>query len=241
MAGEGWASGKGGARSDLTPGYAVLWEMGEPHEAGSDGGLMAVGIEGEFEVWAHAVTEDIVVRQYDPQWRRWFEDLRARVWPAVEDVALRIEHVGSTAVEGMAAKPIIDLDVVVASEAQVPLAIERLRTLGYRWQGDLGVEGRQAFAAAAELALPEHHLYVVVENNRAHLDHWLLCDLLRSDPEARERYGALKQRTVAVANGNIDFYVAAKASLVAELLTRARNQRGLPPETYWVPELPERP
>lgn len=241
VAGSGWASGDDGARSDLKPGYAVLWERGEAHEAGSEGGLMAVGIEGEFDVWAHAVTQDIVVCEYNPEWRQWFEDLRARVWPAVVDVALRIDHVGSTAVEGMVAKPIIDLDVVVASEAQVPLAIERIRTLGYRWQGDLGVKGRQAFAAPAELALPEHHLYLVVENNKAHLDHWLLRDLLCSDPEARERYGAIKQRTVEVANGNMDFYVAAKASLVAELLTRARKERGLPPATYWVPELPERP
>lgn len=241
MTGSGWASGTDGRRSGLKPGYAVLWERGEPHEAGSEGGLMAVGIEGEFEVWAPAVTQDIVVCEYDPEWRRWFEDLRARIWPAVQDVALRIDHVGSTAVEGMAAKPIIDLDVVVVSEAQVSVATERLCMLGYRWQGDLGVEGRQAFAAPAHLALPEHHLYLVVENNKAHLDHWLLRDLLRSDPEARERYGALKRRTMEVANGSMDFYVAAKAPLVAELLTRAREDRGLPSETYWVPELPERP
>jgi GrpB-like predicted nucleotidyltransferase (UPF0157 family) len=132
---------------------------------------------------------------------------------------------------------IIDLDVVVASEEQVPLAVERLRALRYGWQGDLGVEGRQAFAAPAELTLPEHHLYLVVENNKAHLDHWLLRDLLRSDREARERYGALKRQTVEVANGNMDLYVAAKASLVAELLTRARKERGLPPASYWVPEV----
>jgi GrpB-like predicted nucleotidyltransferase (UPF0157 family) len=241
MAGSGWASGKDGARSNLTPGYAVLWERDEAHEAGSEGGLMAVGIEGEFEVWAHAVTQDIVVCEYDPEWCRWFEDLRARIWPVVEDVALRIDHVGSTAVEGMTAKPIIDLDVVVASDAELPFATERLRRLGYRWQGDLGVEGRQAFAAPADLAWPEHHLYLVVENNKAHLDHWLLRDLLRSDPEARERYGALKRRTVEAANGNMDFYVAAKASLVAELLTRARRERGLPPETYWLPEVSKSP
>lgn len=240
VAGSGWARGEDGQRWDLQPGHAALWEPGEPHEAGSERGLTAVGIEGEFEVWATAVTQDIVVCDYDPEWPRWFEDIAARVWPVVQDVALRIDHVGSTAVAGLAAKPIIDLDIVVASEARVASTIERLRTLGYRWQGDLGVEGRQAFAAPTDFALPEHHLYLVVENNKAHLDHWLLRDLLRLDPESRERYGALKRRTMEGANGNMDVYVAAKAPLVAELLTRARHERGLPPATYWVPD-PDHP
>jgi GrpB-like predicted nucleotidyltransferase (UPF0157 family) len=239
VAGSGWASGMDGRRWDLTAGYAVLWDAGEAHEAGSEHGLTAVGVEGTFDVWATSVTQDIIVSEYDPEWVRWFEDLRRRVWPAVEDLALRIDHVGSTAVPGLPAKPIIDLDVVVASEADVPLVIERLRILGYRWQGDLGVEGRQALASPAELAHPEHHLYVVIENNKAHLDHWLLRDLLRSDPESRERYGALKRRAVLAVNGNIELYVAAKAPVVAELLTRARQERGLPPATYWTPEIVE--
>src|SRR4029078_4831868 len=93
-----------------------------------------------------------------------------------------------------------------------------------------GVEGREAFARARDDGLPRHHLYVVVEDNRAHLDHWLLRHLLRQDPVARERYGALKKRNVELANDDMDVYVAAKPSLVAELLTRARGDGGLAPE-----------
>ena len=85
--------------------------------------------------------------------------------------------------------------------------------------------------------LPPHNLYLVVENNKAHVDHWLLRDMLRGDPEARERYAALKRRNVVLANRDIDVYVAAKATLVAELLTQARAARGLPPETYWQPDI----
>jgi len=153
------------------------------------------------------VTGEIIVTDYDPNWPSWFETIRRTLWPVVDGMAIRIDHVGSTAVAGLAAKPIIDL----------------------------GVVGREAFGPLPMEGLRSHHLYLVVENNRAHVDHWLLRDLLREDPKARARYAALKRRNAELAKGDIDFYVAAKAGLVAELLTRARALKGLPPETYWDP------
>jgi GrpB-like predicted nucleotidyltransferase (UPF0157 family) len=240
VAGHGWVRGEEGDRRDIRAGYAALWEAGEDHEAGTDEGLMAVCIEGELEMSAVAVTQDIVVVGYDSDWPNWFETLRRHVWPAVEDIALQIEHVGSTAVPGLAAKPIIDMDVVIASERDVGSAIERLATIGYHWRGDLGVPGRQAFTATRDDGLPPHHLYLVVESSKALLDHVLLRDTLREDAGARERYADLKRRNVELARRDIDVYVAAKASFVAEILTRARAEKGLPPETYWQPDIESR-
>jgi GrpB-like predicted nucleotidyltransferase (UPF0157 family)/mannose-6-phosphate isomerase-like protein (cupin superfamily) len=242
VAGRGWVGGGDGEGRDIGAGYGAVWSAGEEHEVRSPVGLTAACVEGEFEVWAPAVTTDIVVSDYDPAWPRWFEAVRQRVWPAVQNVAVRVDHVGSTAVPGLAAKPIIDLDIVVASPGDVAAVRQRLAALGYRWRGDLGVRGREAFEQPADDGLPRHHLYVVVEDNKAHLDHWLLRDLLREDATARERYGALKKRNAELANDDIDVYVAAKAALVAELLTRARADRGLPPEDYWTPEtdIPDR-
>lgn len=237
MNGTGWVSGEDGERRVIGPGYAALWEDGEDHEAGSEGGLTALCVEGVFDMWAVAVTRDIVVRDYDPTWPAWFDQIHAAVWPAISDVALRIDHVGSTSVPGLAAKPIIDMDIVVRTEDDVPVVIERLARAGYRWRGNMGVEGREAFFPVADQALPEHHLYLVVEDNKAHLDHWLLRDLLREDADARQRYADLKKRNVDLAKGDMDVYVAAKARLVAELLTRARAERGLSPATYWEPDL----
>ncbi len=192
-------------------------------------------LEGAFDVWAMSVTRNIVVDEYDPAWPGWFDQVAARVWPAVHDVALRIDHVGSTSVPGLAAKPIIDMDIVVASDDHIEPVIERLAGIGYRWRGDLGVEGRQAFEAVDECAPPAHHLYLVVEDNTAHLNHVLLRDLLRQDATARERYAALKRANVDLAAGDTDVYVAAKAALVAELLARARAERGFAPVEYWTP------
>lgn len=230
VAGSGSVAGHDGRRRDIAAGYGALWEPGEEHEVHSDAGLTAACVEGSFEVWALAVTTDIVVADYDPAWPAWFQAVRDHVWPAVEGVALRIDHVGSTSVPGLAGKPVIDLDIVVASPDDVRPVVSRLAAIGYRWRGDLGVAGRESFAPPAGADLPPHHLYLVVENNKAHLDHWLLRDLLRQDAEARDRYAALKRRNVDVAAGDMDVYIAAKAGLVAELLARARAERGLPPE-----------
>ncbi|HEV3327885.1 MAG TPA: GrpB family protein [Acidimicrobiales bacterium] len=182
------------------------------------------------------MTEPIVVADYDASWPASFERIAASVWPAVAEVALRIEHVGSTAVPGLAAKPIIDADVVVASEGDVATVIASLAELGYRWEGDLGVVGREAFRAPEGAGLPPHHLYSVIEDGRAYADHWLLRDLLRDDPAACERYAALKRRNAAIAVADLDRYVALKAAFVAELLTRARQQRHLAPVAYWLPD-----
>ena len=78
--------------------------------------MTAVCIEGDFEVRAVAVTKDIVVTDYNPDWPLWFEEVRDYVWPAVVDWAIGFDHVGSTAVPGLTAKPIVDIDIVVAGE-----------------------------------------------------------------------------------------------------------------------------
>jgi GrpB-like predicted nucleotidyltransferase (UPF0157 family) len=187
----------------------------------------------------------IVISPYDPVWPARFDEVHDFVWPAVSSVALRIDHVGSTAVVGLAAKPIIDMDIVVASSELIPPTIGRLSTIGYEWVGDLGVEGREAFSLVSRQPIPEHHLYLVVENNRAHVDHWLLRDLLNADPDARDRYAALKRENASVAAGDLKIYTARKAALVAELLRSARQRHRLAEVTYWEPTadelLPPRP
>jgi GrpB-like predicted nucleotidyltransferase (UPF0157 family) len=225
VAGTGRVTGGDGVERELGPGYGAVWDPGEEHEATSDHGLTAVVIEGTFAVEALNRTMEIVVADYDPAWPAWFAAVCDHVWPAVADVALRIDHVGSTSVPGLAAKPIIDMDIVVRSPDQVRPVIERLATIGYQWRGDLGIAGREAFEPLPDRSpiLPPHHLYLVVENNKAHLDHWLLRDLLRSDPEARDQYAAVKRHSAATAVNDIETYGLTKSRLITHLLTRAHT------------------
>jgi GrpB-like predicted nucleotidyltransferase (UPF0157 family) len=166
--------------------------------------------------------QPIVVVDYDPSWPEVFERLRALIWPVVQDFALGIEHVGSTSVPGLAAKPIIDMDVVIASPAQIPLAIERLGTLGYVHRGNLGIEGREAFQQPAHL--PAHHLYVCLQDSVSLRNHLALRDYLRSHPEAMQVYGALKKRLAQEHAHNIEAYIEAKSDLILSMLAQTGFQ-----------------
>jgi GrpB-like predicted nucleotidyltransferase (UPF0157 family) len=94
----------------------------------------------------------IVVVGYDPRWPGIFAQLRDRIAAALGPLAVRIEHIGSTAVPFLAALPIVDLDVVIAGRYDLPAVIRRLQPLGYRYLGDLGVVGRNAFLSHPEPA-----------------------------------------------------------------------------------------
>jgi GrpB-like predicted nucleotidyltransferase (UPF0157 family) len=181
--------------------------------------------------------EQLVVVDADPAWPEQFRAISSYLQPFVQHAVLRIEHVGSTSVPGLAAKPIIDIDVVVEAEEMIRPTIALIESAGYTWVGDLDVAGREAFDAPPDSPFVPHHLYLVVENNRAHCDHWLLREALVSDPDAKVAYAAVKRANVETSGGDMDRYVALKARFVADVLTRARAERGMERVAYWEPDL----
>jgi GrpB-like predicted nucleotidyltransferase (UPF0157 family) len=164
----------------------------------------------------------VIVVDYDPSWPALFERIRASVWPAVHDLAAAIEHVGSTSVPGLAAKPIIDLDVVVRSTDHVPTAIARLAALGYQHLGDFGIAGREAFRPPP--GSPDHHLYVCRPDSASLANHLAFRDQLRRRPELADAYGALKTRLATQFAHDLDAYVVAKTAFIVDVLREA----GLP-------------
>lgn len=161
----------------------------------------------------------IVIVDYDSAWPEIFERLRAKIQAAVDDAALSIEHVGSTAVPGLAAKPVIDIDVVVADRERVVTAIERLATIGYVHRGNLGIEGREAFSIPA--GVPAHHLYVCPQGNLALRNHLAVRNFLRAKPDTARAYGALKKRLAAMFPDDIDKYIAGKTEFLIDLLRQS--------------------
>jgi GrpB-like predicted nucleotidyltransferase (UPF0157 family) len=157
----------------------------------------------------------IEVVAYDPSWPSRFETIRARLAEALGDVAAAIEHVGSTAVPGLAAKPVIDIDVVVADRARIAEAVRLLGPLGYVHLGDLGVKDREAFRRPP--GTERHNLYVCAADGEGLRNHLALRDHLRNHPEARSSYGNLKRR-LALEAPDIDAYVAAKTDLIVSFL-----------------------
>jgi len=160
----------------------------------------------------------VIVVDYDPSWPTTFETLRAPVWASVRDIAVSVQHVGSTAVPGLAAKPIIDMDVVVASSDAMSDAIRRLAALGYSHRGNLGIEDREAFKSPPEL--PAHHLYVCLQGSIALANHLALRDFLRCDPASVAQYSEVKKQLAARFPEDIDRYIAGKTEFIVTVLRK---------------------
>jgi GrpB-like predicted nucleotidyltransferase (UPF0157 family) len=158
----------------------------------------------------------IVVVEYDALWAQWFAQIRSRIAPALAGVAIGIEHVGSTSVPALSAKPIIDVDAIV-EEGDVAAAIERLAPLGYEHQGDLGVPQREGFRHGHA---PAHNLYVCVAASLHLRNHLALRDALRADDDLACEYGALKRDLARRFPNDIDAYVAGKTAFVTSVLER---------------------
>jgi GrpB-like predicted nucleotidyltransferase (UPF0157 family) len=162
---------------------------------------------------------ELFVCAYDPRWPREFERLRERALSVLGDLVIAVEHVGSTAVPGLCAKPVIDLDVVVGAPGDVGEALERLATLGYERGGRDGVVTTVEGLAAPRWPRGErrHHLYVVVAESRVQRERVAFRDYLRSEPEQAQRYAELKLRAGHVA-GDWAQYTEAKHRFVQRAL-----------------------
>lgn len=162
----------------------------------------------------------ILVAEYDPEWPVRFEQLRreyAAAMAAASVAVIAIEHVGSTSVPGLAAKPVIDCDIVVA-ERDVAAASRVLAGLGFVPLGELGIPLRWAFKEPSHLT--GTNTYVIVEDSLSLRNHLAVRDALRADPALREQYAAVKRRVGATA-ANIDEYGHGKNAIVQQILAAA--------------------
>lgn len=157
----------------------------------------------------------MLIADYDPGWPQTFAVLKAAIEGALAGLVLAVEHVGSTSVMGLPAKPVIDLDVVVASE-HVAEGIGRLQQLGYEHEGERGIPLREAFRRPAG-SVP-HHLYLCPPHSPALANHLALRDYLRAQPDAARAYGALKRRLALEHAGDSDAYVQGKTAFIVDIL-----------------------
>ena len=87
----------------------------------------------------------VVVLPYHKQWKDNFEKIKSEIVNAIGDLIIGVEHVGSTSVEGMSAKPCIDIDVIIKDYSVFDTIVSKLEMIGYIYEGNLGIEDREAF------------------------------------------------------------------------------------------------
>lgn len=165
---------------------------------------------------------EVVVVDYDPAWPARFAHERDLMQRALGDLALAIEHIGSTAVPGLASKPIIDIMVGVPRLAGGERCIEPLDAVGYEYRGDGGIPDHHCFRKGDPRAF---HLHMVEFGNAFWQEHIAFRDTLRSSPELAREYGDLKKHlAVEYRTRRLD-YTKAKAPFIQAALAEAGREQ----------------
>ncbi|WP_331371510.1 GrpB family protein [Sinorhizobium chiapasense] len=162
----------------------------------------------------------IKIVDYDPTWPALFEREKIRILDLIGDLVEEIHHVGSTSVLGLCAKPKIDIDVVLLSEARIPEAVERVKSLaGLTFHGDPYKDGMWTFTLGH--GSYGTRLYLCGPGNATHVKRILFRDWLRNHLDAAAEYAALKRKLAAEASGNWKFYTGGKSDFVARIVRQA--------------------
>lgn len=168
----------------------------------------------------------VIIEDYNHNWPSMFDELAWILKQHLGNLIMDIEHVGSTSVPGLAAKPIIDLDIVIRSWSLLPEIIDKLSELGYYHEGNLGIENREAFGRKDDKVpynqdnqpKPEHHLYVCNQESDAFIKHTLFRDILRQHPHLVDEYAELKKKLAIIYRDNRQAYTEGKTQFVNKVM-----------------------
>jgi GrpB-like predicted nucleotidyltransferase (UPF0157 family) len=171
------------------------------------------GLSDRVELWDH-----------DPTWAEVFEDERGRLAPVFEGQAVAIEHIGSTSVPDLCAKPIVDILIGLRELVLSEQEIEAMERLGYEYMGEYGVPGRLFFRKGD----PRTHNVHVVQHGGEHWERQLVFrDALRADPEERRRYDEFKRKLAAEGYPR-EVYTELKTPFIRAVEARARAKGARP-------------
>lgn len=162
--------------------------------------------------------EPIVLMPHDPRWLTDAAEECRRISQACQPWVIRVEHIGSTSVPGLIAKPVLDLMPLVKQYEDGFECVERMRKLGYWYAGDFGIAGRHLFVKGSPRT---HHAHMLVEGSKEAIRHLAVRDILRADPDVAARYAALKQELAPRFGDDREGFAEAKAALMRELFDRA--------------------
>lgn len=166
----------------------------------------------------------IQIVEHDQRWPLMYENEHAQILGAIGAVALGIEHIGSTSVPDLAAKPIIDIQVRVRTLAEAEQCAESLSAIGYEY-----VAG--AFVTERYFRKPGYHLHMVPVDGPAGKNEILFRDYLRSHSETLSRYASLKCDLADKFPYDSVGYAKAKTAFIQSVVDKARAENGLPPKS----------
>ena len=165
----------------------------------------------------------IYIAPYDPQWPAEYAAEEARILEVCRGLPIRLEHVGSTAVPGLDAKPVIDILAGCPPRASRAEYVAALRQMGYEHKGAFGIPGRNYFRRGSPRS---HHVHMVSWSSAFWQRQLAFRDALRQDPSVRQQYATLKRDLARLFADDVERYASAKGPFIASVLRKAHDEIG---------------
>jgi GrpB-like predicted nucleotidyltransferase (UPF0157 family) len=168
---------------------------------------------------AHSISFPIIIKPYDSDWPRLFSEERERINAAIHAYISSVEHIGSTAVPGLAAKPVIDILIGTYSLADAPCFIPPLQALGYIYIEELEKQiPERRYLQKVSSTGHTHHLHIAEPSSPFYLEHLHFRDVLRAHPELAQEYADLKFRLAKQFRNDRPAYTEAKNNFIQKAL-----------------------
>mgnify|MGYP000992905945 CR=1 FL=1 len=166
--------------------------------------------------------QPIIIVPYDPFWPVAFKEEAARIWSVVGDLLTSLEHIGSTSVPGLAAKPVIDMLAGLKSLSDTPALVAGLCPLGYVYEPEREefIPDRRYFSKMKKGSLG-YHLHMVEPSTDFYIRHLAFRDYLRDHPDAAAEYAALKIKLSKQYRSDRDGYTNAKTTFIKDIEKKA--------------------
>lgn len=162
----------------------------------------------------------IMIKNHSEEWAQMFKDEACLIKGILGDELVEVHHIGSTSVNGLKAKPIIDIMPVVKNIEKVDSFNKQMEQIGYESLGEFGIKGRRYFRKGADHRT--HQIHVFQLDNEIDIDrHLAVRDYLQTHSDKAKRYGELKENLAKKFPNNIRLYADGKDSFVKELEQKA--------------------
>ena len=163
---------------------------------------------------------------YDPSWPKEFEREAARLRTVLADLSIDLHHMGSTAVPGLVAKPVIDILGVIPDVEALDQRADAFRSLGYEVMGEYGIPGRRYFRKDDASGRRTHQLHAFADGSSEIVRHLDFRDYLRAHASTADAYGKLKQKLASECRGDMRCYSDGKTEFIRDVERRAAESKG---------------
>jgi GrpB-like predicted nucleotidyltransferase (UPF0157 family) len=170
------------------------------------------------------LNRQIVVVDYDPNWPSLYEQEKDRIVATLGEAVVQIEHIGSTSVPGLAAKPIIDIAVGIANFEEAKAYVPMIEGLGYTYEPEFEADlPERRFFWKGSPSLHTHHIHMAEPGSLEWIKPILFRNYLREHPEAARQYQVLKRELAVRCGPDMEAYVKGKTEFVRSILSQASS------------------